>query len=149
MLAGIEHKTLLHFASHGMANPQDPMDRSFILLADARLTGQEIKAAKVMNGAMVVISACQTGLGKVFGGGVFGLPRAWFSAGATRIIMSFWDIPPDEATEYTIGEFYRELMISGIPEYALREAILKAKARYPKDPGLWGALAFYGLPTRG
>jgi CHAT domain-containing protein len=150
VLDGIDDRVLLHFASHGMANPKDPMDESYILLADRRLTGQEIKSVHVIEGGMVIMSACQTGLGKVFGGGVFGLPRAWFSRGATRVIMSLWDID-DNATRFTISAFY-DALLSGSqrglrPEYALRDAILKAKERFPNDPGKWGALAFYGLPT--
>jgi CHAT domain len=51
-----------------------------------------IKSLKLEHDPLVVMSACQTGLGKIFEGGTFGLTRAWHFAGASQIVMSLWNV---------------------------------------------------------
>jgi hypothetical protein len=102
---------LAYFATHGVADEVDPMDGGFLALADQHLYGRDIKRLKLPSGPLVVMSACQTGLGKVFQGGVFGLARAWYFAGASQVVMSLWNLD-DDAT--------KTLMLSSCKESSIR-----------------------------
>ena len=94
---------------------------------------------------LVVMSACQTGLGKVFEGGVFGLARAWHYAGAHQIVMSLWNVD-DQATRFLMTSFIKKITEGAQSERALRRAMLEARDRYP-DPALWAAFTLYGMPS--
>ncbi len=94
------------------------------------------------------MSACQTGLGKDFAQGVFGLPEAWRYAGARKIVMSLWDVD-DEGTAALMTDFVSRLKARDWrgPEFALAQAMRAAKERHP-DPMIWAAFAYHGDPTR-
>ena len=70
---------------------------------------------------MVVLSACQTGLGDISGEGVFGLQRAFKMAGVKSILMSLWPVN-DEATQIFMTEFYRNLTNGQTKREALSSA---------------------------
>lgn len=129
---------LLHFATHGVADPVNPMDDSFLLLADGVLSGAEIKTLRLSGSPTVVMSACQTGLGKIFAdSGVFGLARAWLSAGAATVVGSLWNVD-DDATALLMEAFARRLKAGDAPETALRAAMAVTRKKHA-DPALWGA----------
>lgn len=139
----------LYFATHGIADAVNPMDASLLVLAGDELRAEEIKKFRLDGHPIVVMSACQTGLGKVFDGGVFGLARAWHYAGAVQVVMSLWDVE-DAATRQLMGAFVDGLDLrpnrqAGAPEVALRSAMLKVRAEL-RHPALWGAFMAYGLP---
>ena len=99
---------------------------------------------------MVVLSACDTGMGDVKNGeGVYGLRRAFTQTGAKSIVMSFWEIPDRETKELMVS-FYKNLQSGKMNRAeALRNAALKqrqtVKARYGNDhPYYWGAFVFLG-----
>ncbi len=93
------------------------------------------------------MSACQSGLGKVFEGGVFGLARAWLHAGARQVVLSLWSID-DAATARQMADFLA-LLKQGIPaEQALQAAMIAARAR-EQDPALWAGFTIYGVPDPG
>jgi CHAT domain-containing protein len=101
---------------------------------------------------MVVLSACETGLGDVrTGEGVYGLRRAFTQAGAKSVVMSMWSVPDAETKELMI-EFYRGAQSGKMNRcQALRQAALKqmavAKQRYgDPHPFYWGAFVFMGEP---
>lgn len=146
----LSQKTFIYFASHALSHPQHPMDRSFLVLADGELHGTEIKTLFVPN-SLVVMSACQTGLGKLFSGGTFGLTQAWYSAGAAQVIMSLWQIN-DGATEIIMKEFVRQMQDRQVPEIALQRAILFGRNKLyaesgKEDPALWSGLSIAGFPS--
>lgn len=83
-------------------------------MEDGILTAKEISLLDLSGTGLVVMSACQTGLGEVTGEGVFGLQRAFKLAGAQTLVMSLWPVH-DDATRVMMSEFYRHLA-TGTPK---------------------------------
>ena len=104
---------------------------------DGILTAKEISRLDFKGLDLVVLSACQSGLGEVTGEGVFGLQRGFKKAGAQTLVMSLWNVS-DEATQLLMTEFFKNLT-SGMTK---REAFVSAqkvvRQKFP-HPGLWAA----------
>ncbi|HCR53407.1 MAG TPA: hypothetical protein DIW27_03245 [Cytophagales bacterium] len=87
---------------------------------------------------LVVLSACETGLGEVVPGeGLFGLKRALQKAGVQSLITSLWKVD-DEATMQFMTLFYGQLMKSQSLSGSFHEAMTSLKEKYP-EPYYWGA----------
>jgi len=132
-------------ASHGEFNSVNPLFSSIKLSkgrnADGNLEAAEIFGLKI-NADVVVLSACQTGLGKVTSGDdVIGLNRAFFYAGTHTIVSSLWRVS-DIATAVLIKQFYRRYASHSKAD-SLRLAILHVKQRHP-HPSYWGAFTLVG-----
>jgi CHAT domain-containing protein len=143
--------------------PENPLLRSGLALAgantwlqhdslpeeaeDGLLTAEDVTGLDLLDTELVVLSACETGLGQVHTGeGVFGLQRAFILAGAKTLVMSLWAVP-DEATDLLMEAFYQRIL-SGQPRAeALRGAqqALRAQPRY-SNPLYWGAFVCLGDP---
>ena len=130
---------------------EDPMMRSGLLLAGAKnywgksnpnntiengiLTASEISNLDLSACQLVVLSACETGLGEVKGSeGVFGLQRAFKMAGVKNIIMSLWKVP-DTQTAELFDIFYSECFAGKTIHEAFQSAQTKMKAKY--SPYYW------------
>jgi CHAT domain-containing protein len=141
--------------------PENPMLRSGLALAgantwlkggtppesaeDGLLTAEDVSGLDLLSTELVVLSACETGLGEVHvGEGVFGLRRAFVLAGAKTLVMSLWKVPDDRTQELMVN-FYRRLMAGAGRAEALRQAQLAMKEKYP-DPFYWGAFICQGDP---
>ncbi len=117
----------------------DPQTRSAIPEGsdDGILTAKEISRLDFKGLDLVVLSACQSGLGEVTGEGVFGLQRGFKKAGAQTLVMSLWNVS-DDATQLLMTEFFKNLT-SGMKK---REAFVSAqkvvRQKFP-HPGLWAA----------
>jgi CHAT domain-containing protein/Tfp pilus assembly protein PilF len=131
VLAGIlKGYNCLHFSTHGVPDGEKP-DRSAIVLSlvdregkpiEGRLRAGEI-AKLELPADLVVLSACRTGLGReVRGEGLVGLTQAFFCAGASRVMVSLWNVD-DQATASLMGHFYQNLFQAHLsPAAALKEA---------------------------
>jgi CHAT domain-containing protein/tetratricopeptide (TPR) repeat protein len=113
---------------------------------DGLLTAEDVTGLDLLATELVVLSACETGLGQVHvGEGVFGLRRAFVLAGAKTLVMSLWKVP-DEPTRELMEDYYDRLLAGEGRAEALRQAQLAMKAKYP-DPFYWGAFICQGDPS--
>jgi CHAT domain-containing protein len=121
---------VLHFATHGLLNSQHPELSGIVLsLVDERGRPQDgfLRLHEIYNlrlGAdLVVLSACQTALGReVKGEGLVGLTRGFMYAGAPRVVASLWNVD-DRATAELMKRFYGAMFTQGMrPAAALRAA---------------------------
>lgn len=112
---------------------------------DGLLTAEDVSGMDLLETELVVLSACETGLGQIrIGEGVFGLRRAFLLAGAKTLLISLWKVP-DEETQELMVDFYGRILSGQSRTDALREAQLTMKAKYP-DPSCWGAFICQGNP---
>jgi CHAT domain-containing protein/tetratricopeptide (TPR) repeat protein len=91
---------------------------------------------------LVVLSACNTGQGRITGDGVIGLSRAFASAGVPNVVVSLWSVP-DTPTAELMTTFYRNLKTNPNKAKALREAMLGTMQTYPR-PYDWAAFVLIG-----
>lgn len=139
----------LHFATHGIVDEDNPeLSRIFLNKSDpedGNLYAGEIYNLE-MNAELAVLSACQTGLGKVSKGeGVIGLSRALTYAGAKNLIVSFWSVS-DESTSQLMTDFYKILITS---RSSFSEALQKSKIELIKSkkyssPYFWAPFVLIG-----
>jgi len=136
---------IIHIASHGEFDPVNPLFSALKLSPSEQYDG-DLRASEIfsfhINADLVLLSACQTGLGRIsLGGDVVGLNRSFFYAGTHSIISSLWKVS-DISTALLTKRFYREYKKHNKAD-ALRKAILHVKNRY-SHPGYWGAFTLAG-----
>lgn len=104
---------------------------------DGILTAYEVSLMNLQNTKLVVLSACETGLGDIKGAeGVYGLQRAFRIAGVDMMIMSLWQVPDKETDEFMTA-FYNEWLKTKEIRKAFTNAQKMMRAKY--DPYFWGA----------
>jgi CHAT domain-containing protein len=92
---------------------------------------------------LVVLSACDTGRGKITGDGVIGLSRSLISAGVPSVMVSLWSIP-DSPTAELMSQFYTNLKERRMDKaQALRQAMLTTMKTHP-SPRDWAAFTLIG-----
>lgn len=150
---------ILHFATHGLLNSEHP-ELSGILLSMLDEQGRRqngfLQMHQIYNlhlpAEMVVLSACETGVGKEMRGeGLNGISRGFMYAGAKRVVASLWEVN-DASTSQLMKSFYQELRLgtrSGYtrPATAMREAQLQLmRQRIWRNPYYWAAFVVQGVP---
>jgi CHAT domain-containing protein len=155
----IEHSEYIEFRGGGknyaiwnFVNNKNPLMRSGIAMAgsndmwgrdafeegeDGVLTAQEVTTLNMRNTDLVVLSACETGLGDIKGNeGVYGLQRAFKIAGVKHLIMSLWQVPDKETAEF-MSLFYDQLLTHKDIRQAFSETQIEMRTKY--DPYFWAA----------
>ena len=144
---------MVHFATHGLLNNVHPELSGVVLsLVDEKGadTDSFLRLHDIFNlnlpAELVVLSACETGLGKdVQGEGLVGLTRGFMYAGAKRVAVSLWSVN-DTATAELMKRFYQQMLEKGVnPVAALRAAQLEMlKSEQWKAPYYWAAFVVQG-----
>jgi CHAT domain-containing protein len=137
---------IIHLATHGEFDPVNPLFSALKLAGNKKDADGDLEASEIfdlkINADLIVLSACQTGLGKVTSGDeVQGLNQAFLYAGTHALISSLWRVS-DISTAMLMKQFYREYQTRPKAE-SLRRAMLHVKNRFP-HPGYWGAFTLSG-----
>jgi CHAT domain-containing protein/Tfp pilus assembly protein PilF len=146
----------VHIATHGLLNSLRPELSGIVLsLVDELGADQDgfLRAHEVFGlrlpAEMVVLSGCQTGLGKeIKGEGLVGLTRGFMYAGAARVMVSLWEVN-DQATSHLMGRLYQGLLGKRrlSPSAALREAQISLwRDKRWNSPYYWAAFTLQGEP---
>lgn len=149
----LQNYRYVHFATHGYIDTDKPGLSALVLSMvnergepqDGLLKPQEIYNLR-LRADLVVLSACQTGLGKeIRGEGLVGLTRGFMYAGAARIVVSMWNVS-DRGTADLMSHLYRGMIADGLrPTAALRAAQIELmKQRQWKAPYYWAAFVQQG-----
>lgn len=135
----------VHLATHGIFDDIQGLNSGIALTPsgkdDGLLTASEILDLK-LNAELVVLSACDTGRGRLTGDGVIGLSRSLMSAGVPSVLVSLWSVP-DTPTALLMTEFYQNLQNSQDKAQALRQAMLTTMKNNP-NPVDWAAFTLIG-----
>jgi CHAT domain-containing protein len=144
---------IVHFATHGLLNSEHPELSGLVLsLVDENGKAQDgfLRMHEIYNmrlpAEVVVLSACQTALGKeIKGEGLVGLTRGFMYAGAQRVVASLWQVD-DLATAELMKRFYSKMLKENLrPAAALREAQLELmKQKRWASPYFWAAFVIQG-----
>ncbi|HEY9672014.1 MAG TPA: CHAT domain-containing tetratricopeptide repeat protein [Waterburya sp.] len=143
---------IIHLATHGLLDDVRGLGSAIALAPDSSykeeigkvnglLTAEEIFDLK-LKAELVVLSACNTGRGRITGDGVIGLSRSLISAGVPSVLVSLWSVP-DAPTAQLMTEFYQNLQKNPDKAQALRQAMLTIRKQHP-NPKDWAAFTLIG-----
>jgi CHAT domain-containing protein/tetratricopeptide (TPR) repeat protein len=136
---------IIHLATHGLLDDVRGIGSAIALAPSAQdsglLTAEEILDLK-LNAELVVLSACDTGRGKITGDGVVGLSRSLITAGVPSVLVSLWSVD-DNSTKELMTEFYSQINQRPNKAQALRAAMLTTMKKHPQ-PKYWAAFTLIG-----
>jgi len=144
---------ILHFATHGLLNSERPELSGLVFsLIDQEGKSQDgfLRLHEIynlqLNADLIVLSACETGLGKeIKGEGLIGLTRGFMYSGAPRVVASLWSVD-DLATAELMKLFYQRMLKDGMPAgAALRAAQLElSRQKRWASPYFWAGFVLHG-----
>ena len=150
--AQIENARIVHLATHGLLEYGKPEESGVqdvpgaIALAPSQGEDGLLTAAEILDlnliADLVVLSACDTGLGSITGDGVIGLSRSLIAAGTPSVVVSLWSVEDDSTTDLMI-EFYRQMQEGKDKAQALRQAMLTTMKTH-SSPRDWAAFTLIG-----
>jgi len=142
----------LHFATHGLINVQNPKLSGLVLTREDSTSKEDgiLHLSEIynlnLNADLVVLSACETGLGQIARGeGIIGLTRGFLYAGASNVLVSLWQVS-DATTADLMVDFYDKMLGGMSKPEALREAklqMIRRHAEYAK-PYYWAPFILVG-----
>ena len=148
ILTRLSSASLIHLATHGILDERQGLESAIVLASSNRasrpdelLTASEILDLN-LTASLVVLSACNTGRGKITGDGVIGLSRSFLSAGVPSVVVSLWQVP-DAPTSTLMIAFYQNLIQKMDKAQALRQAMLTTLKVYP-NPQDWAGFMLVG-----
>ena len=144
MIDDIRQADYIHIAAHGLSSVESPLDGSFLALAGGRLTARSIQALDLYKSPLVVLSACQTGLGGPLDAGIVGLARGFVIAGAIGTVATLWNVD-DDVTALLMMDFVANLQTMN-PLDALRTAQQRVRSLH-QHPRYWSGFMFFGSRT--
>ncbi len=119
LMAAMSSAGLIHFAGHGVSDLKDPRMSRLLLSGGEVLTGNDLADLHLRAGAIVVLSACETALGKAFlGTGSLSLSRFFLRAGARGVVAALWRVP-DADSAHILSALHHELKGGASPAVAL------------------------------
>lgn len=147
VLARLPRARIVHLATHGLFDDFQGLQSAVALAPTSSdnglLTAEDILNLK-LNADLVVLSACNTGRGRITGDGVIGLSRSLFIAGTPSVIVSLWSVP-DAPTAELMTDFYTNLYQKKLDKaQALRMAMLKIMEKHRDNPRAWAAFTLIG-----
>lgn len=163
--AAVEHKAVVHLATHAIVRDDEPFESYLAFGADGTAANGVMTAKDVyrlnLNADMVVLSACRSAGGRVSGDGIAAFARAFIYAGTPSVIASVWDVS-DQSTSALIADFYRAWLAGASKGRALRTAQLKllrdlragrvtvsttaGPVVLPEHPIFWAGFSLIGEP---
>ncbi|NME71759.1 CHAT domain-containing protein [Flammeovirga aprica] len=146
---------ILYFATHGIIDPEDPYDGSYLALSQQengvnRVTGREIldiANVQKINAWLTVMSACDTGLGNSNNWGIMGLARAFQLVGVNQVMMSLWKL--DDLYTAKFMSIYFECLKEGgrlYPYSPYKKAIQRFRTEVSNNPYHWASFSIMGIP---
>jgi CHAT domain-containing protein len=151
--SALEDYRIVHFATHGLIDAERPELSGLVLsLVNDRGAPQDglLRLHDIfnmrLNADLVVLSACQTALGKeIKGEGLVGLTRGFMYAGAPRVVASLWQVS-DVATAELMKKFYTGMLQRRLPAAAALRAAQLELARDPRwaSPYFWAGFVLQG-----
>jgi hypothetical protein len=149
---------LVYMATHAVSNKENPLTRGFMAMSGGHYYAGHIRQEQFPawkdHEPLVVMSACQTALGRMFDAGGFGVARAWTTAGAGQVVASLWNVS-DLATRLQMERFMFYLNAGDAPEIALQKAQIdtmnhvdeEGRKPYLNNPKMWASFSIYGKPS--
>ncbi|MCE3281309.1 MAG: hypothetical protein K0Q66_46 [Chitinophagaceae bacterium] len=154
ILEAAKESNLLYFATHGYADLENGLAGSFLAFTPDSINAKGLWNAKSIQEqnfdagiSLAVLSACQTGVGKLYDAGFIGIGRAFYKAGIDHTVMSLWSVD-DAATKKLMTRFLKILVDEDLyfyPASHLRRAILEFKKEDP-NPAHWAPFMLFGFP---
>ena len=145
LLGQLALTSVFHFAGHAIANPDFPLMSRLVLARPGErwLTAEAISQAHIEQLQLVVLSACDTDRGRIFGGdGPATLARAFLAAGARQVVGTLWPVQDRSAVRLITG-FYEHWLKSGDAPSALRHAMLDGMTPGNLDWAAWQTITAY------